>query len=94
LIKKYYYALSEILKRYIERRFEFNAAEQTTTEIMANLKLQKIPLSDDFNRFFTRADLVKYAKFMPPQDELHMAVQKVKDLVNKTKPEEELLEKK
>ena len=51
LVKKYYYALSEILKQYIERRFEFNAAEQTTTEIIAHLKLQKIPLRDDFDRF-------------------------------------------
>ncbi len=94
LIKKYYYALSEILKRYIERRFEFNAAEQTTTEIIATLKLQKISLRDDFDRFFTRADLVKYAKFMPPQEELHTVVQKVKELVNRTKPEEKPVEKK
>src|SRR5262249_29420449 len=33
--KRYYYALSELLKRYIERRFEFDAAAQTTTEMLA-----------------------------------------------------------
>jgi len=94
LIKKYYYSLSEILKHYIERRFEFNAAEQTTTEIITTLKMQKIPLREDFGKFFTRADLVKYAKFVPAQDELSTAVQRAKDLVNKTRPAQEPVEKK
>lgn len=90
LIKQYYYALSEILKRYIERRFEFNALEQTSTEIIEHLRLQKIPMRDDFGRFFNRADLVKYAKYEPPQDELHSAADVVKTLVDKTKPAETL----
>lgn len=88
LIKKYYYALSEILKRYIERRFEFNAVEQTSTEIIDHLRLQKIPMRDDFSQFFDRADLVKYAKYVPPEDELQSAVEIVKTLVDKTKPPE------
>ncbi len=88
LIKKYYYALSEILKRYIERRFEFNAAEQTTTEIINHLRLQKIPMRDDFGRFFDRADLVKYAKYIPPEGELQSIAEIVKSLVEKTKPQE------
>ena len=87
-IKKYYYALSEILKRYIERRFEFNAAEQTTTELINNLKLQKVPLRDEFSRFFLRADMVKYAKFIPPQEESKTVVHNVKELINNTKPKE------
>src|SRR5262249_22668822 len=36
-VKRFYYALSEILKRYLERRFEFDAAEQTTTELLASM---------------------------------------------------------
>jgi hypothetical protein len=88
LIKKYYYALSEILKRYIERRFEFNAAEQTTTELVDHLKLAKVPLRDDFHRFFTRADMVKYAKLIPPYEEAQKVVTKVKDLINNTRPKQ------
>ncbi len=87
-IKRYYYALSEILKRYIERRFEFNAAEQTTTELINSLKLQKVPLRDNFSRFFARADMVKYAKFIPPQEELQTVVKSAKDLINNTRPKE------
>lgn len=87
MIKKYYYTLSEILKRYLERRFEFRALEQTTTEIVDNMRLLRIPQRDDFSRFFTSADQVKYAKYVPPGNEIASAVDKAKDLVNRTRPE-------
>jgi hypothetical protein len=86
--KRYYYALSEVLKHYIERRFEFDAAEQTTTEMLANMKLRKIPLRDDIARFFGRSDLVKYAKTVPSPDEAESAIEEVRGFVRKTKPEE------
>ena len=88
LVKRYYYALSEILKRYIERRFAFNAVEQTTTEIMNHMKLNKIPRRDDFGKFFNRADMVKYAKFVPQHEELDNAAVQVQELVLATKLEE------
>jgi hypothetical protein len=88
--KKYYYAISEILKRYLEGRFEFKAAEQTTTEIAANLKTLRIPQREEFNRFFIRADMVKYAKHVPPHDEMRSAVHIAKDLVMRTRPEDPL----
>lgn len=88
-VKKYYYALSEILKRYIERRFAFNAAEQTTSELVATMKARKIPLRDEFHRFFQHADLVKYAKLVPPERETQRAVHTAKDLVNQTTPQEQ-----
>lgn len=88
LIKKYYYALSEILKRYLERRFDFPAIEQTTTEIAASMKFKKIPERDAFGKFFDRADMVKYAKFVPPQNEVEDVVATVKDLITKTMPAE------
>ncbi|MBN2619916.1 hypothetical protein JXB22_02410 [candidate division WOR-3 bacterium] len=89
LIKKYYYALSEILKRYIERRFVFNAAEQTTSELVATMKAKQIPLRDEFHHFFQRADMVKYAKLIPGESEIRTAVHTAKDLVNQTTPQEQ-----
>ena len=86
-IKKYYYAISETLKHYLERRFMFNAAEQTSTEIAASLKEMRVPQRDEFNGFFNRADMVKYAKHVPPQDEMRGAVKLAIELVMKTKPE-------
>jgi hypothetical protein len=88
-IKKYYYALSEILKRYIERRFVFNAAEQTTSELVSTMKAKQVPLRDEFYRFFQRADMVKYAKLVPPENEVRSAVHAAKDLVNQTMPQEQ-----
>jgi hypothetical protein len=86
--KRYYYAISEILKRYLERRFDFNAAEQTTTEIAAHLKMLKVPQREEFTGFFTRADMVKYAKYVPPHIEMNSAVDSAKELVSKTRPGE------
>ncbi len=86
-VKKYYYAISETLKHYLERRFMFNAAEQTSTEIAASLKAMRVPQRDEFGGFFNRADMVKYAKHVPPEDEMRGAVQLAIDLVMKTKSE-------
>lgn len=94
MIKRYYYSLSEILKRYLERRFEFRAVEQTTTEIVDSMRALKIPQRDEFSGFFTNADLVKYAKHVPPGSEVASAVDEAKDLVKKTKPEESIQERK
>ena len=86
--KRYYYALSEILKRYIERRFEFQAAEQTTTEVLAAMRLHRTPMRDDIARFFLRSDLVKYSKVIPPDDEARAAMDQVREFVTRTRPAE------
>jgi hypothetical protein len=85
-VKKYYYSLSEILKRYIERRYGFNAVEQTTTEILAEMKRDRTALREEFGAFLARADLVKYAKFLPPAAEQPLAIEQVRGLVNRTTP--------
>ncbi len=87
-VRRYYYALSEVLKRYIERRFEFHAVEQTTTEMLASMRAHKTPMRDDIGRFFTRSDLVKYAKRVPPDDEARSAIGQVREFVMKTRPAE------
>ena len=87
-VKRYYYALSEVLKRYVERRFEFQAAEQTTTEMLASMRAYKTPMRDDIGRFLTRSDLVKYAKWFPPADETESAIAQVRDFVVKTRPQD------
>lgn len=85
-VKRYYYALSEVLKRYMERRFEFDAAEQTTTEMLASMRAYKTPMRDEVARFFSRSDLVKYAKSVPATDEAEAAIEQVREFVIKTKP--------
>jgi hypothetical protein len=89
LIQKYYYALSEIIKKYIERRFGFNAVEQTTTEIIYSLKYNKIEYREEFGGFLQKADRVKYAKLIPTYQEIEDSLQQAKDLVQKTTPNPE-----
>ncbi|MCU0606585.1 MAG: hypothetical protein MUF78_04020 [Candidatus Edwardsbacteria bacterium] len=85
-VQLYYYSLSEILKRYIERRYGFNAAEQTSTEIIAEMKRLKTPFRDEFVDFIRRADLVKYAKHQPTAAELPEAIETVRGMVLRSRP--------
>jgi hypothetical protein len=87
-VKRYYYALSEVLKRYIERRFEFNAVEQTTTEILASMRTYKTPMREEVRQFLTRSDFVKYAKTVPPAEEMRSAIAEVREIVTRTRPAE------
>lgn len=94
LLKRFYYTLSEILKRYLEYRFGFPAIEQTTTEIIQNMKKDKIPLRDEFTDFFSRVDRVKYTKYIPPQSEIDNIISQAKDLITKTIPKDDIQEQK
>jgi hypothetical protein len=87
-VKRYSYTLSQILKRYIERRFEFHAVEQTTTELLASMRAQKTPMREEIARSFARLDLVKYAMSVPPADEAESAIAQVREFVIRTKPQE------
>ncbi len=88
-IKRYYYALSEILKRYLTRRFGFPAIDQTTSEMVFAMKRARVDSREEFVTFFRRADFVKYAKLVPPYGEMETAVTVARDLVERTTPEEE-----
>jgi len=87
-VKRYYYALSEVLKRYVERRFAFQAAEQTTTEMLAAMRMHRTPMRDEVARFLMRSDLVKYSKAVPPEDEARAAIAQVREFVVRTTPQE------
>ncbi len=85
-VKRYSYTLSQILKHYIERRFEFDAVEQTTTELLASMRTRRTPMREEVARFFTWLDLVKYAKSVPPTGDAESAIGQVREFVMKTTP--------
>jgi len=84
--KRYYYTVSEVLKRYLTRRFGFPALDQTTTEILRAMKAAKTPEREGFGEFFQRADTVKYAKFVPPAAEAAAVIPAARELVKATTP--------
>ncbi len=65
--KRYYSELSRITREYLENRFNINALESVTDEILPELKHPEIPSGDRGNikEMLQTADLVKFAKVKP-----------------------------
>jgi hypothetical protein len=93
---KYYYTrLIDTLRIYIEGRYEVNAMEQTTDEILLGLKQVGFPVDEQYRQLqetLTLADLVKFAKFIPFVSDNESSLKVAFDFVEKTKPLEELKE--
>ena len=70
-IKLYHSRLTDILRTYIERKYEFAAMEMTTSEILNELENRKFDkeLSSALKKILELADLVKFAKYHPLPDE-------------------------
>ncbi len=87
LIKQFYSEATEVLRRYIERRYEVMALEETTDEILDSLHTKQVDsgVLAETEKILRRADLVKFAKYQPaiPEHEEMMVV--VYDVVDKTK---------
>jgi hypothetical protein len=70
-VKEFYSETTEIIRRFLEDQYGLLALESTSDEIMGQLK----PLSaaqallKEFRSFFTTADLVKFAKYLPTPEE-------------------------
>lgn len=87
-IKKYHSAITDILRYYLERRFHFNAMEQTTDEILVSLNKYEEALGSEFilKQILTTADLVKFAKFQPLPDENSLSLKNAYEFIEMTKP--------
>ncbi|TES94144.1 MAG: hypothetical protein E3J87_00875 [Candidatus Cloacimonadota bacterium] len=90
-IKQFYIKLSFILREYYEGLFEFPALENTTSEIVSHLKMRR-----EFRQylvktqnFLNKSDLVKFAKYIPRPVDNEQEIEMVRDIVEKTKKEEE-----
>jgi hypothetical protein len=67
-VKEYYSNLTEIIRLFIERRFEIPALEQTSDELLFEFKQKKVLESsayDLLSDLLKLADLVKFAKHLP-----------------------------
>jgi len=71
-IKKYYTRLTEIVRQYLENRFNVYSMEMTTSETLQALVMTGFKRDEQYNRLksvLTAADLVKFAKYKPDPDE-------------------------
>jgi len=106
--KKYYSALTEIIKTYIHREVDDSALESTSNELIERLILHRDAGNFDFDSetikklesIFKRADLIKFAKMKEQEGQAKVDRSVVEDIINETKEiipeptEEELLQNK
>lgn len=85
-VKHYYSRISEILRTYIEQRFQVSALEQTTDEIMHIIMAPLVPASAAQNlaSILQLSDLVKFAKVIPDEGENAAQVTKAMAFVTDT----------
>ncbi len=86
-LKKYYTEITDILREYLDRRYEFDAPEMTSYEIITELKgldVNKEALSK-IESVMNMADLVKFAKSNPTAVENDLCLAHSTDFVNETK---------
>jgi hypothetical protein len=90
-IKKYYSDISEIIRRYVEGRYRITAMELTSTELMEELRaaVNNEEHSVLFESFLELCDLVKFAKYIPSDQENKSVMDLAVQIVDETKFVEE-----
>jgi hypothetical protein len=94
--KEFYSGLSDVLRRYLERRYGVEALDRTTSELeaeLADLSLDPA-VREEIHEVLTQADLVKFAKFAPPPELAPRLEREIEDVAERTKPAPEEKKKK
>lgn len=89
--KEHYTLATDCLRTYIEQQFHVHAFDRTTTELKRSLGQSSMVL-DHVRRFidlFTESDLVKFAKLTPDLQNARELTDRVRTLVDLTRPEPE-----
>ena len=86
----YYSELSEIVKDYIGGRFDINAPEMTSYELMQCAKIwsNSLETKESVRKIIQASDLVKFAKFTPHREDHISCLEAGFKYVEKTKPTE------
>ncbi|MCI5979194.1 MAG: BatD family protein [Bacteroidales bacterium] len=89
--KEYYTVLTDILRQYLEGRFQIYAREMTSTQILQAMKEnnETNAFTDAIRPMLETADFVKFAKQTPLPDENVRSFTVVHSFVKDTRPVEE-----
>ncbi|MFI4910602.1 MAG: hypothetical protein ACIAQZ_02920 [Sedimentisphaeraceae bacterium JB056] len=85
--KLYYSSLSNILRYYIEYRFDIQAPDMTTEEFLEHIRYSDSLASADrssIEKFFQICDMVKFAKFQPSTEQAFEALESVRSFLSDT----------
>ena len=87
-VQEYYFELSNIVRHYIENRFELKAPEMTTEEFLLTLKESEVLNTEQkslVKDFLSHCDMVKFAKYLPEKKEIDSSYASASNLVDQTK---------
>ncbi len=86
-IQRWYSEVSQIIRVYIEGRYDVPAMEMASGDIMNGLEPFRLDYRalDQFRDFFERSDLVKFAKHRPSLEKCRQLVQSARTLVDVTR---------
>jgi hypothetical protein len=89
-IKKYYIILSDVIRKYLERRYQITALDRTTPEVKIEMKSVKVDkeIINSTCDFLASCDLVKFAKYIPLKEEIEKDWNQAYTIVSITKVEE------
>jgi hypothetical protein len=92
-VKLYHSKLTDIIRLYLEYRFNYYAMEATTEEIMTKAYGLDINMETGarLRAILSLADFVKFAKMNPAPDQNSKSMQDALDFVEMTKPVEEVI---
>lgn len=90
--KEYYSSIADTVRLYIEERFNINALELTSDEIIKVFKSQVVDSESKskLNQILTLSDFVKFAKQIPIEAEHTLTLNNAFDFVRGTLREEQL----
>jgi len=86
--KEFYDMVTDTLRRYIGSRYDFNAIEMTTGEIISALdgKLRKLKIKESIADILRESDLVKFADHVPPAERETKLIDECRSIVESTMP--------
>lgn len=86
-VKQYHSHLTDIIREYLEKRYEINALEQTSEEIFAGLRHLNISEqnTNKLRQMLLLADLVKFAKATPLNSDNEQSMENAISFVMNTK---------
>lgn len=85
-IKQYYSELTDIIRTYIDGRYDINAMEMISADILKELEGKELPeqLRKELEQMLTIADLVKFAKMEPLPDDHDRCYKQAVEFVQET----------
>lgn len=87
-IKEYYTEASDIIRHYLENQFKLRAPEMTTEEFLISVRDSSGLINEHKNllkEFLLCCDLVKFARYSPPADEINSVLDSAKHFISQTK---------